>query len=213
MKTRAVVAVVILTAASVVGCQPALSPEALQTYQNRTLYTCCNIHQESGYVSDANYDTGTIVPLGSTARVEAAGRNSVTILADGTKLTLSQDYGRGQESFQQYLDKVLVTDDPKARVASYSRSVQDAIRDGRVEKGMTKEQVILSLGYPPTHRTPSTTSNVWTYWYNHFVTYQVAFDDTGTVSNVIGRPAPTQDQPVTQEVPRAAPTPAKKKRR
>src|SRR5262245_21650436 len=205
--------VVVVAVATIVGCTPALSPEVLKTYQDRTLYTCCNLHQQGGAVSDANYYDGAVVSLGSTVHVESAARSSVTVTADGTKLTLSQDYGRDQESFQQYLDKILVPDDPKQRLASYSRAVQDAIREGRVEKGMTKEQVLMSLGYPPTHRTASTSANDWTYWYNHWVTYRVVFDDTGKVSNVIGRPAPTQDQPIPQEVPKAKPTPAAKKRR
>ncbi len=61
-----------------------------------------------------------------------------------------------------------------------------------------------AIGYPATHRTPSTASNDWLYWYNRFVTYRVQFDADGKVSNVVGRPAPTHDQPIP-----AAPPPAK----
>ncbi len=153
-----------------------------------------------------------MIPLGTPVHVVGASRSGIIFTADGTKLTLSQVYGREQESFQKYIDKVLVTDDPKGRVASFSRAVQDAIREGRVERNMTKEQVILSLGYPPTHRTASTTANEWTYWYNRWVTYKVEFDDTGRVSSVVGRPAPTQDQPIPVETPKPAAAPLKKRR-
>jgi outer membrane protein assembly factor BamE (lipoprotein component of BamABCDE complex) len=70
---------------------------------------------------------------------------------------------------------------------------------------MTKEQVVMSLGYPPTHRTASVSDNEWTYWYNRWVTYKVQFDNQGLVANVIGRPAPTQDKPITPD-----PTPVSK---
>ena len=200
---------VLVALSAVVGCRPAVSPQVLQSYQNRTLYTCCNIHHEGQDISDANYYVGTMVPLGAGVKVQSAGRTSLTFTADGTLLTLSEDYGREQEPFQQYFDKVLVSEDPKPRVARFSHSVQQAIHDSRVEKGMTREQVILSLGYPPAHRTPSTAASEWTYWYNRWVTYKVVFDDTGKVSNVVGRPAPTQDTPVQEDKP---PPPAVKKK-
>lgn len=204
--------IVVASVLMVVGCKPAVPPEVLKSYQNRTLYTCCNIHHESDRFSDANYYVGAMIPAGTSVQVQSASRGAVTVTAGGTSLSVSQDYGREQESFQQYLDKLFVADDPKARIERYSPAVQQVIHDGRVERGMTKEQVIASLGYPPTHRTASTAANVWTYWYNRWVTYQVSFDDSGKVSNVIGRPAPTQDQPI-QEAPPPRPTTAPKKKR
>jgi hypothetical protein len=207
MMRRIVVALGIVTVA---GCTPALSPQVLQTYQNRTLYTCCNIRYETPDINDANYAVGTIVPLGSPAQVQSAARNTVTIVAAGTTLRLQHTYGREQESFQQYLDKLLVAEDPRLKLAHFSRSVQEAIQEGRVEKGMTREQVLMSLGYPPTHRTPSLSASSWTYWYNHWVTYQVAFDSAGLVSNVIGSPAPTKNEPVTPDEPPHGTTSKKK---
>jgi hypothetical protein len=177
----------------------------LREYQGRSLMTCCNIHYEGEEVSDANYFVGATLPAGTPVQVQSMRSDSVTFTADGKKLSLYHRYGTAQESLQQYVNKVLVSDDPKAHLATFPRAAQQAIRDGRVEKGMTREQVIMSLGYPPTHRTASTTSNEWTYWYNRWVTYKVQFDDAGLVSNVVGRPAPTQDQPIQHD-----PTPVQK---
>ena len=78
---------------------------------------------------------------------------------------------------------------------------------------MTREQVILAIGYPPTHRTPSIDASEWLYWYNHWVTYKVQFGPDGKVANVVGRPAPTQDQPIPAQAPppSAVKAPTKKK--
>jgi hypothetical protein len=187
---------IILVFVLAMGCTSALPPEVLQQYQARTLYTCCNLHYEYSDISDANYYVGKTLPLGTPVTVQSSGRGSVTFNAGGVPVTLTQAYGTAEESFQQYLDKILVAEDPTPRLASYSKAVQDAIRSSRVEPGMTREQVLLSLGYPPTHRTPSISSSEWTYWYNRWVTYKVQFDDTGTVLDVVGRPAPTNNQPV-----------------
>jgi outer membrane protein assembly factor BamE (lipoprotein component of BamABCDE complex) len=93
--------------------------------------------------------------------------------------------------------------------------VQDAISNARVEKGMTKEQVLMSIGYPPTHRTASTQMNNWTYWYNRWVTFVIIFDDQGFVSGYNGSDVPTNNQPVSQVVappPRPTPAPHGKKK-
>jgi len=179
------------------GCSTGVPPEVLSEYQSRTLYTCCNIHYEGAEITDANYFVGSTLPLGSPVGVEELTSESVTFSAGATVLTLYHSYGTEQESAREYFDKVLVTHDPKKKVAGFPQAVRDAIRDARVERGMTREQVIMSLGYPATHRTPSTSTSEWTYWYNRWITYKVQFDEGGRVSNVVGRPAPTQDRPVS----------------
>src|SRR5262249_36299612 len=85
------------------GCRQALSPEVLREYQSRTLFTCCNIRHEGDQINDANYAVGTLLPLGAKATVQGAGRDSITFVADGTKLTLSHSYGTKEETFQQYI--------------------------------------------------------------------------------------------------------------
>ena len=202
-----------LVLVALAGCRHRPSPELLREYASRSLVTCCNIHYETQAINDANYYVGATLPLGTPVQVQSVTDDSVTFLGDGHTLTLTHQYGKDQEPMRQYLDKILVADDPKARVATYSRAVQDAIRDSRVERGMTREQVILAIGYPPTHRTPSIDASEWLYWYNHWVTYKVQFGPDGKVANVVGRPAPTQDQPIPAQAPppSAVKAPTKKK--
>lgn len=200
-------ALFVVATAALAGCAPTMSSEMLQQYQNRTLYTCCNIHYESSNVSDANYYVGGTVPFGSPVHVTKAGRGEVTIQAGGQELNLHHRYGPPNETLQQYLDKYLVAEDPKMKAATYSRAAQEAIREGRVELGMTKDQVVLSLGYPPAHRTPKLDAWEWTYWYNQWATYRVQFDQNGKVSQLIGAQIPSRNQPIVDDPP---PAPAKK---
>jgi hypothetical protein len=41
---------------------------------------------------------------------------------------------------------------------------------------MTKEQVLMTRGYPPRHRTPSLEGNRWVYWSSRVVQLTVVFD-------------------------------------
>ena len=193
------------------GCTSSISPELLQQYQNRTLYTCCNIHYESSNLSDANYYIGGTVPFGSAVQVKGIDRGALTIQAGTQELNLHHRYGTPNETFQQYVDKVLVSDDPKIKAASYSQAAQQAIKESRVEVGMTKEQVVMSLGHPPAHRTPSLDAWEWTYWYNQWVTYRVQFGEDGKVAQLIGTQLPSRNLPIKDDPPPAkAAKPTKK---
>ncbi|MBX3025146.1 hypothetical protein KF840_09570 [bacterium] len=209
MRFRRTIAALALVLA---GCAAKVAPGVLQQWQARQLYTCCNIHYENpADVVDANYQVGALLPFGSPATVTGMTARSVSFRAADVNVTLTQAYGTEQETSQQFFAKVLVEIDPHARFATFSPSVQAAIRDGRVERGMTREQVLMSLGYPPTHRTPSTSADTWVYWRNRWVTFEVKFGADGQVSAIIGG-APSNNEPVQQAVA-AAPTPAPAKKR
>ena len=187
----------VATAWLTASCHRAAPPSpALQQLEGRSLFTCCNLHYEKQDINDANYWVGKLLPAGTPVRIEKTADGAVTFSAGDVQLTLTHEYGTKEESFDQYLAKVLVADDPKPRVAAYPPAVRRAIENAKVEVGMTRAQVLLSLGYPPTHRTAGVEAREWTYWYNRWVTYKVAFDDSGKVSEVIGRPAPTAEVPI-----------------
>jgi hypothetical protein len=137
--------------------------------------------------------------------------DSVTFASGATRLSLYHSYGREQETAQQYFHKVLVDTDPRTRFATFPAKAQEAINDGRVERGMTREQVLMSLGYPPTHRTATTDLTVWTYWYNRWATYTVSFGADGRVQAISG-PAPTHNDPVPEPTPPPTPAPARRRR-
>ena len=56
-------------------------------------------------------------------------------------------------------------------------------------------QVLMALGYPPTHETGSLDQDEWKYWYSRFRTYLVRFGEDGRVESIIGV-APTANNPV-----------------
>jgi hypothetical protein len=177
------------------GCHnPAPRPLPVpQQLSGESFFTCCNLHYDNQEISDANYWVGKILPAGTPVRVGEVTQGAVTLSAGDLKLKLTHEHGTDEEPLDQYLAKVLVKSDPKPRIAAYPKAVRRAIEYGRVEIGMTHEQVLLSLGYPATDRTPSLQDQEWTYWYNQRDRYKLAFDEAGKVSEVIGRPAPTAD--------------------
>ncbi len=187
------------------SCRQAAPPPAtLSPLEGRSLFTCCNLHYENEEITDANYWVGKLLPAGTPVRIDKVTDNEVTFSAADVTLKLTHEYGAKEESLDQYLAKVLVANDPKPRIAAYPKAVRRAIEKAKVERGMTREQVLVSLGYPATNHTPSLQAKEWTYWYNpaaqpwynSWVAYRVVFDDSGKVSAVVGRPAPTAEKAI-----------------
>ena len=59
----------------------------------------------------------------------------------------------------------------------FSDELAAEIRAGTLRKGMTKEQVLMTRGYPPAHETPSVESDRWVYWSSRFVKLTLVFSN------------------------------------
>ncbi len=171
------------------GCQTSTGPTILaSTPDERPLpsgYTCCNLHYEKDWISDSNYGGLPMIELGTPAKVKGYGRYRVTTEIDGRPMWLGLDYGR-DEPLERFAAKLIVPDDPKRKLAAYPAAVQRAIKAGQLSVGMTKEQVIMSVGYPLTSETSSLNLPIWRYWLGSFDEYQVAWDANDRVREIIG---------------------------
>jgi len=151
-------------------------------------YTCCNLHYDYDRISDANWSNLPMIPAGAKIRVVEYGLNRATVEIDGKPIRIGHDYGRDRESTETYVRKLIVADDPRAVIATYPPEVRDAIFRGVVIPGMTREQVLIAAGYPPTHRTFTLDSNVWHLWASRHGRYEVHFNSQGTVEKLVGAP-------------------------
>lgn len=156
-------------------------------------YTCCNFHfsEHTGSISDANWSALPMIPAGAPIRTMSYARYSIAVLIDypfySRKMRLDLDYGR-QQNLADWARKMIVQDDPKRKMSGWPAPVRDAIRAGRIALGMTKEQVVIALGYPPAHETPTLDSAQWKYWYGRFDTFLVSWDESERVKDVIAEP-------------------------
>jgi hypothetical protein len=128
-----------------------------------TTFTCCNLRYDDDWISDANWSTLPFIPAGTPVVVKDFGRHRANVTIEGRPLRIGHDYGRQQQTKEEFVAKLVVAADPNLRIATFPRDVQAAIRAGKVMPGMTKEQVIISLGYPRTDTTPSTDLVEWVY--------------------------------------------------
>lgn len=150
-------------------------------------YTCCNFHYDGDWISDANWSSLPKIPAGTPVRIVEYGDNRVSVDIGGRRMFLGLDYGR-KLGLRAWTQMMVVADDPKKRIAAWPAAVRETIESGKVAVGMTREQVIVSLGYPPAHATPSTESPQWKYWHTTHGTYLVVWDADGRVKDVAAAP-------------------------
>jgi hypothetical protein len=177
-------AVAVAFAGSIVlgGCQQMGSGQAATPMPQG--FTCCNFHYEKDWINDGNYAELPFIPAGTPAKVTNYGRYRAGVDIGGKPMRLGQDYGREQESLEAWVAKMIIPTDPKLKIATYPAAVQEAIREGRIMKGMTKEQVIISIGYPMTSETRSLNDNPWRYWVSSFGPYTVSWNAQGRVEEI-----------------------------
>jgi len=150
-------------------------------------FTCCNLHYENDWISDANWSSMPMLPAGQPIKITDYGRYRIHVEIDGKNMRLGLDYGRS-EPLGQFARRIVVAQDPKAKIATWPPGAREAVRLGKIMVGMTKEQVIVSLGYPPVHQTPSLDSPQWKYWLTRVGSFLVVWDEKGQVRDVIADP-------------------------
>jgi hypothetical protein len=104
-------------------------------------------------------------------------------------ITIVQKYGRKELPFDQFVSRTFVTTDPrtqlqrttprtrgKRRGAEGASSPLQLVEQGIAQPGMTRQEVIMALGYPPANRTPSLDAAEWHYWKNRWDEYTVVFE-------------------------------------
>ena len=154
----------------------------------RTGYTCCNLHYEDDWISDSNFGSLPFIPAGTPVRLKSYGSNRLYVDMNGKEMRIGLDYGRAQETLEQFAEKLIVTDDPKAKIAQYPAPVREAIKFGQVAVGMNKEQAIIAVGYPQRDETVSLDAPVWNYWASSFSPYRVMWNKKGQIAEVVTDP-------------------------
>jgi len=82
--------------------------------------------------------------------------------------------GNTIEDYKNYMFTTKAFEELAAGVSE--REIQ-AIKNGAIVDGMSKEAVLITYGRPPEHRTSSLQRNVWLYWQNKFRHFEVCFDN------------------------------------
>jgi hypothetical protein len=148
-------------------------------------FLCCNMRTDGAWISDSNYlESGkTIIPFGTPAKFAGFGRNRFHLDIDGKRQSIGNDYSRDL-SMETFARRYLVKDDPRLKIRTASPKIRAAAESARVTRGMSREQVLIALGYPISSENPHLDAPQWKYWLWSYSPFVVHFDGAGKVSKV-----------------------------
>lgn len=174
------------------------SPEAipLREMEGRFYYLGSNLHADLGNnkVSSVNYQVrGDLIPWGAEVRIVRVARRYL-VFEDVAKRRQYR-YGfywktRTTVPLSEHLKRVFLenVDGLKKQVDGMSDLDKDGIYEGRVKPGMSREAVLIAIGYPPefANRKELLADREWLYWINRFERMVVGFGRDGLVNRITG---------------------------
>lgn len=129
-------------------------------------YLKTNLFLKSGVAYATNYLSADVIPIGSKVSVVELKRNLITFKYKGEviKFKRIRKHTRLRMSaiFDRYFSRSNVLE--SVQYIRSSKVVKERINKCEVDVGMTKHEVLMALGYPPSHKTNIDTSDWWYYW-------------------------------------------------
>lgn len=161
------------------SCARTVIPEeVLQIPEFAPVYTSFNLwYDADGVMTSANIQQGTILPFGTEIEFIDADTDRIIFkrVSDGKVFKLKYSLDRTLVPIEQYIKRLFVMRTEKEMTVGIRPMIYEKIKRGIVEKGMTRNEVLLACGPPPPMRTPSETVDTWIYWTDHGVTKRVIF--------------------------------------
>jgi TusA-related sulfurtransferase len=148
-------------------------------------YTQFTIKHEGGVYKTVNYRKGVVIPINTKVKVLKVGDDSIElkILSTGEEIEVVNTKKFTQADIKEIFHRLL--SHKPVDLSKYDKDTIAHIKSGRPKLGMDKKTVLLTLGYPPKHQTPSLDLNSWMYWQNRFNRYKLTFDTNGKLIEVL----------------------------
>ncbi|MFP4382001.1 MAG: hypothetical protein ACLFUS_15985 [Candidatus Sumerlaeia bacterium] len=144
-------------------------------------------YEKMDAVYSTNYKTGSIIPAGTkitSAEIEKHRWRNTPIIQITTaeeqtfKIPFYEEHHSGL-TVEEYADRLITTKSLDEMTAGLPEEHVDAIKRGKLAKGMSKDTVLITWGYPPESQTFSLDNNRWIYNINRFRTTEIIFDESG----------------------------------
>ena len=139
----------------------------------RSGFACCNLRHSGDQLSEANYAQLPFIPLGTPVTIRAMDDARAIVEVNGKQLSLRPDPAQTRETATQWLERTVLPDDPRRKLESFPAGVRSAIQSARLVKGMTREQVIMAIGYPHLDDKKGLDAPSWRYWWSSFESFYV----------------------------------------
>ena len=178
-------------------------PQAGQQYYTRNCFK-----YEKGTFITTNYWVGTLVPINTQVTLVTLDEKNMELRLTGGETVEVKNVEKYSKRSLGTIAHNLLTPQP-VPLEKLDPATASAIKSGTLMAGMNKEQVVMTRGYPPGHRTPSLDGETWMYWNTRSGTQSIVFEH-GILSEGMGilpavnKPKPEVAVPAAESKPTAA---------
>ena len=181
---------VLLLGSILVACCSCESSSKSAKKADEGLYNKYNLHfiaekgkNKASYANWTDWPGHDMLPYNSRIRVGALGTRIYLVdVSTDREIVMEYHPGRMGMSAREYID--LILSPTPVSYDGLSDVDRQGIQAGKAMVGMSKQGVLVALGYPAKHQTPSTDQNRWVYWKGRHDSYAVEFDDNGMVKSI-----------------------------
>ena len=131
-------------------------------------------------IASTNYKLGTLLPINSKIKVTYLDRNKIYFEYNNQTVALVRTKHSKHVSLENIFKRTFSTQ--KISLTNYSAAKKQNILNGEIKLGMLKNELVLSRGYPPEHRTRSLDSDTWFYWKNNHNKIKLSFQGNTLIS-------------------------------
>ncbi|MDZ7788850.1 MAG: hypothetical protein U5K73_12165 [Halofilum sp. (in: g-proteobacteria)] len=145
-------------------------------FEGESLYTQRNLWVTDGVHETTNYRVEYMIPVNTRVRIGDTNERviKVSVPETGERFRII--------NMRQYTDQDIKAifhryfADQRRNLDAFSADEREAIEAGEIERGMSKDAVLVARGFPPAHETPSIRMDEWRYWNSGNDTRVVRFD-------------------------------------
>jgi len=154
-----------------------------ESLSGKTYYTRTNIwYEHPNDILSTNYHRGAILPFGTKVSIHSISNRRIQFTPDGSAqmFTIINDKKTNTISIDELFNRYFSVEAVQAGVGDYYQATEtdrENIKKGIITLGMSRKAVLMAYGYPPTHKTPLLTSDIWYYWYARLHKVNVYFKD------------------------------------
>ncbi len=173
------------------GCGGAkFSPAVKKAFDtNQEMYTQRNMfitkfgRYGSKFIETTNYGNGQMIPVNTKVTFKDINNKQISFTVDGNLVMLQNIPKYSSTTMDQMVNRYFSS--KKVDLSKFKKLEKKAITSSslasKVVIGMSKEAVLVSRGYPPTHATMSPKSNTWKFWESKFNTRLIEFKDNKVI--------------------------------
>lgn len=136
----------------------------------------CIMHEKGEHVA-TNYWKGELTPINTKVKLVSMKGKTIKLQVVDTgaeiKVTNVPDYTKKD---LPTIARNMLTRTP-VPIETFGEAMAANIRAGTLARGMTREQVVMTRGYPPGHRTSSLDNEIWLFWHNRVAYFSYQFRD------------------------------------